>query len=158
MNISFTGHRTIDAEYAQSHLDRIITHYAYACEVTFFSGMANGFDLMAAERVLAIREACCNVRLCCVVPFALQSKRYSEADRERYDRVLARADEVIHLELEYTRGVYYRRNQYLVKQADLMIAYYNGAGKGGTAHTTRLAKHKKIEVLNIYPTPQMSLF
>lgn len=43
-----------------------------------------------------------------------------------------------------------RRNRALVDGAGLVIAYYNGEGKGGTAYTVRYAKKNRVAVLNLF--------
>ena len=48
-----------------------------AC-VTFYSGMAMGFDIIAAESVLLLKRAGRNVRLVCVLPFEGQGDGFSE--------------------------------------------------------------------------------
>ncbi len=157
MKISFTGHRNIDTPHAISQLDDLLANYS-SRDVTFLSGMAEGFDLLAAERVLALQEGGASLRLCCVTPYAKQIYTLHGADRERYKRVISLADEVLTLESEYSHGVYYRRNAYLVEQADLMIAYFDGVYKGGTADTIRRARRAGREVINLYPSSQLSLF
>ncbi len=158
MKISFTGHRNIEDEGLTAELDRTILEYVQGDDVTFLSGMAQGFDLLAAERVLAARQLHDDVRLCCVVPYSAQARSFSESDRRRYALVLEQADEVIELESHYSHGVYYRRNKYLIEHSEIVIAYYDGLGKGGTAYTIRCAKQKRREIRNLYPTMQYSLF
>lgn len=157
MKISFTGHRNIDVTHTILQLDGLLADYS-SCDVTFLSGMAEGFDLLAAERVLAARASGKSFRLGCIVPYMGQINTLHGVDRERYQRVLSLADEVLTMEEIYSHGVYYRRNTYLVSEADLLIAYFDGIYKGGTADTIRRARRVGREVINLYPTSQLSLF
>ena len=80
---------------------------------TFLSGMCEGFDLIAAEEVLNLKKEYPHIRLKCVVPFKGQAERYTQADKRRYDTILAQADEVVTLQDGYTEGCFLRRNDYL---------------------------------------------
>lgn len=160
MNISFTGHREFDRVRHGVALRECVEGFvARSCETTiFWSGMAVGFDLAAAEVVLELRGAGCDVRLCCVVPYIGQDQFFSAEDRERYEAVLGSADRVVTLAEGYSREVFYRRNDYLVEQADSIIAYFDGVKSGGTAYTVRRARRAGVAVENIYPCRQLSLF
>ena len=64
---------------------------------TFYTGMAMGFDIIAAECVLAAAKAMPNyaVRLICAVPFLDQSKKFPSSWQERYDAIMAQADQTV---------------------------------------------------------------
>lgn len=49
----------------------------------------------------------------------------------------------------YSRGCYYRRNDYLVDHAVRVVAWYIRRNSG-TGYTVRRARHQGIEVLNLY--------
>lgn len=159
MNISFTGHREFDRERFEGALYRRILELASSTPITFWSGMAVGFDLSAAEAVLKARDWGADVRLNCVVPYVGQSLFFNDADTERYESIIRRANRVITLAEEYHRDVFFRRNDYLIEQADMLIAYFNGNfSSGGTAYTIRKARHARIPIENLYPQQQLSLF
>ena len=130
---------------------------------TFLSGMAVGFDLAAAEAVLELRERVPGVRLVAAVPFRGQEMRFSPADRERFRRVLAEADSVEVLAPAYHRGCYAVRNDFLVDNARVLVAWYDGS-PGGTRYTVRRALGRGLEVVNLCPAapvppaPEPTLF
>ena len=72
--VSFTGHRTYGGEADALLRDTVRQLYARGMR-TFLSGMALGFDLAAAEAVLACRSECAELRLVAVIPFAGQELR-----------------------------------------------------------------------------------
>ena len=111
--------------------------------------MACGFDLAAAEAVLALRGECAGMELVAVVPFAGQPESFSDADKRRYADVLTAADRAVVLADSYSRGCYYRRNDYLVDHAVRVVAWYIRRNSG-TGYTVRRARHQGIEVLNLY--------
>ncbi len=158
MIISFTGHRDYDQERFAQPLRDSIRGLVEQGATVFWSGMAVGFDLAAAEAVLELRDAGAAVELNCAIPYSGQSQSFSAEDCARYDRVLSRADRVVTLAESYSVEVYTRRNDFLVERADRMVADYDGEGKSGTAYTSRKARRKGIMVENIYPQQQLSLF
>ena len=75
--------------------------------------------------------------------------RFSDADKRRYADVLTAADRTVVLADSYSRGCYYRRNDYLVDHAVRVVAWYIRRNSG-TGYTVRRARHQGIEVLNLY--------
>ena len=51
----------------------------------------------------------------------------------------------------YTRSAMFRRNHYLVDNADLLLAAYDGQ-PGGTAMTCELARRYAVPVMKLHPT------
>lgn len=145
--VGFTGHRTYVGQ-ADGALDAQLGVLYGRGARTFLSGMAVGFDLAAAEAVLRLRACRAEVRLVCVVPFEGQQARFSAADRERYARILAAADERVTVCPHYAPGCYARRNDYLVEQAGVLVAWYDGS-PGGTRYTVRRALRRGRKVVNL---------
>ena len=110
---AFTGHRRYDGECDDALRAVVRELYGWGFRV-FWSGMALGFDLAAAEAVLALRGELPGLRLCCAVPFPGQADRFPEADRLRYMRILDRADEVATLAPRYEPRCYLRRDEFMV--------------------------------------------
>ncbi|HJC20043.1 MAG TPA: DUF1273 domain-containing protein [Candidatus Alistipes stercoripullorum] len=149
-SVAFTGHRTYDGTAAESLSAAVERLYGRGFR-TFLSGMAVGFDLAAAEAVLTLRAAHPDVRLVAVVPFRGQEERFSPADRVRFRRAVAAADEVEVLAGGYRRGCYAVRNDFLVDRAALVVAWYDGS-PGGTRYTLRRALARGREVWNLHPS------
>ena len=160
--VAFTGHRTYDGRADEALRQRIVACHARGVR-TFLSGMAVGFDLAAAEAVLACRDELPGLRLVAVVPFEGQQARFSALDRARFDRVLAAADETIVLSPVYHRGGYTVRNDFLVAHAAHLIAWFDGS-PGGTHYTVRRAARFGRRIDNLcpagpaFPGPQPTLF
>ena len=148
-NVAFTGHRTYCGE-ASDALRRTIGELYERGFRTFLSGMAVGFDLAAAEAVLLLREQKPEVRLVAAVPFPGQERHFSASDRERFQRVLAAANETVILSPTYHRGVYAVRNDFLVDNARIVVAWYDGM-PGGTHYTVRRALRRGLEVIDLHP-------
>ena len=116
----------------------------------FLSGGALGFDQMAAEIVLSLREKYPWVRLIMVIPFDGQADKWSREQRGRWLEIIEASDRVIHISHAYDKGVFFRRNHYLVENANLLLAAYDGQ-PGGTAGTVAYAKRHGVRVVRIAP-------
>ena len=119
--------------------------------VTFLSGCARGFDTMAAEAVLELREAYPWVRLVMASPWDGQANRWSDADKLRRARLFEQADEVVHVSHVYSREVYFRRNAWMIGHCDLLLAAFDGQ-PGGTAMTVEYARAHGVKVARLRPT------
>ena len=148
-SVAFTGHRTYRGAAADALRRTVGELYARGFR-TCLSGMAGGVDLAAAEAVLELRERMPGVRLVAAVPFRGQEMRFSPADRERFRRVLAEADSVEVLAPAYHRGCYAVRNDFLVDNARVLVAWYDGS-PGGTRHTVSRALRRGLEFVNLHP-------
>lgn len=156
--VAFTGHRHYRGQ-ADEALRNLLVRLSAQGYTTFLSGMALGFDMAAAEQVVALRDAGALMRLVAVVPFAGQGEHYPPSERARYESLLARADEVIILDEAFHRWSYSRRNDFLVEHASHLVAWYTGE-KGGTQYTFLKALRGGLEVDNLgtFETLNLTLF
>ena len=56
------------------------------------------------------------------------------------------SDHVETMAQTYDRGCMFRRNRYLVDNADMVLAAYDGSGTGGTAMTVEYARKRGVKV------------
>lgn len=130
--------------------------------------------MLAAEVVLSLKETLPQIQLVAVVPYRGQSERWTPYEQRRYERLLAVADEVRVLSERYFNGCLLRRNDYMIRRADHIIAYFaygedglrrmqleqaplhsactvfDGKQKGGTFYTVRNATALGLTVTNLY--------
>ena len=137
--VAFTGHRKerilqvsgsnpcILGQIQLAVIEQVETLYKQGCR-TFYNGMAEGFDLLAASAVTVCKWKYNDIRLIAVVPFRNQSARYEPLDKIQYQILLNEADEVIILSESYYRGCFHRRNDYLTEHASVVIAYWDAQG------------------------------
>lgn len=120
----------------------------------FYSGMAMGFDIIAAETILLFKELYKDIviRLVAVIPFENQADSYSEEWYGRYQNILEKCDEKIVLSDKYFKGSYQKRNEYMVDNCDYVLTYFDGQS-GGTKNTINYALKKGRFVLNINDKP-----
>ena len=136
-NCVFTGHRDLGADFSKHTLKKTIERLIKEGVENFYNGMAIGFDLIAAECVLALRKKHPQVKLIACVPCYGQEKYFSEADKKRYVKILKKADKTVVLSDHYYQGCMQNRDKYMVDRADVMIAYCKKT-TGGAAYTVKL--------------------
>ncbi|MBQ4546490.1 MAG: DUF1273 family protein [Oscillospiraceae bacterium] len=115
----------------------------------FMNGMAEGFDLFAAEIVLGLRDELPGIALVAVLPYSGACLGHSASIRERMEKVLKNAEAVFSLSENYEKGCEHSRNSYMVENSTRIIGFYNGLS-GGTAHCWNCALRKGIETVNLY--------
>ena len=150
MKVAFTGHRNYP-EVEREALRKVIESFVSEGYTTFLCGMAEGFDIAAAEVVLSLKADYPQLRLHSVIPFEGHELTMPDAEwAERYRRVVAAADEVVTISQSYNVKIYHQRNDYLVDNADAIICYYSGNARSGTGYTVRRAIKKCLRVVNLY--------
>ena len=117
----------------------------------FFSGMALGVDLWAAQIVLDFREKNLLLKLCCVLPCEGQEKKWSARTQEQYRSILKQANKTVWVSRNYTADCMLNRNRYMVDHSSILLAVYNGAYRSGTGMTVRYAENKYRRIILIDP-------
>ncbi len=131
---AFTGHRDLPDDFDVSKLYNTVESLILKGVCVFYNGMAMGFDLLAAECVLAMKEKYPHIKLFACIPCYNQEKYFSESDKERYLTILKKADEQTVLSNHYFRGCMQVRDRYMADNADVLIAFCRKQ-TGGTAFT-----------------------
>ena len=111
----------------------------------FISGGAMGMDTFAAETVLELKEQYPWILLEMVSPFDGQADKWTPEYKQRHDRLFRDADIVTVIDHEYKPSSMFRRNRYLVDNADLLLAAFDGQ-EGGTKMTVDYAEENGIQV------------
>ena len=147
----FTGHRVIPSGEKETirHLLETAIEKAIQDGYRFFgAGGALGFDTLAAQTVLTLKQQYPHIRLILVLPCINQANGWKQADIDEYERIKSLADKVVYTSTEYTYGCMHKRNRHLVDNSSLCICYLTKVS-GGTAYTVRYAESKKISVFNL---------
>ncbi len=147
----FTGHRELDATELPG-LRRALESTLEAAWAQgyrdFYNGGALGFDLLAAEAVLACKRRHREISLEMVVPHARQTAGWPEAERCRHERLCYQADETQVLSPLYYSGCYHVRNRYMVDHSGLCLCYFTHM-RGGTAYTVAYAVRQGLRLVNL---------
>ena len=164
----FTGYRPAkfpfslsgeDPEYKKFEnalVEELLSLIGSGCK-TFYSGMAMGFDIIAAEVVLMLKRAYgfSDIKLICVLPFSEQGESFTSFWKKRFYAVLEECDPKIILSEDYFSGCYKKRNIYMVNNSDCVLTWFDGK-QGGTRNTLDYAVSQKRYVINICNQPAES--
>lgn len=147
----FSGHRDIpveDIENIKKELRIEIANLINKGVIFYGTGGSRGFDLIAAEIVLELKQKFPNIRLIVVIPCLKQTKYWNDCDREKYKKVVKMADKVKILTNNYYKGCMLVRNRHLVDNSSYIICYKR-KNTGGTAYTVNYAEKKHLSIIYI---------
>lgn len=116
---------------------------------TFLTGMAEGFNMIAAEIILEIKKDIPHVKLIAVIPCNGQEIRWTKSQQKRYREILKQCDEKIVLSENYNSTCMNNRNLYMVQNSSICIACWSGK-PSGTKNTIIYAKENgcKVKIIN----------
>ena len=142
---AFTGHREINEKLDLEYLRLVMQAFIDEGYDTFLSGMAMGFDLIAAEMMLNLKQINPHIKIIACVPCPDQKRYYPEDEKKKYEKVIAECDEVITLTDHYYSGCMQARDRFMVDNCSLLVAYER-KNKGGTHYTVGYAKEKDKKI------------
>lgn len=157
ITVSFTGHRTYQGE-VNEHLRDVVRELYDRGFRRFLIGMAWGFDLAAGKAVIELKARHGDVELIAVLPYADFGKLFHDVELALYDEVLAAADEVVVVSEMGGNLSFIRRNNFLVDNASIVVAWWRHGVKGGTTYTVKRAIKHGCELLNLCPPQELELF
>ena len=147
----FTGHRELPEEQLpqlRNALFKVIVRLASQGVTRFACGGALGFDTLAAQMVLVVKEAFPQIELLLVLPCKTQDKYWPKEDQEIYREILARADRVVFVSETYIQGCMQKRNRLLVEGSSVCVCYCTKK-QGGTVYTLNYAQQKGLKVIHL---------
>ena len=140
MIITFCGHNDVpDTNSVREWLCNVLDQFMHEENLIFYLGGYGGFDRLAASVVRAKQEAKPTAQAVLVIPYL--NRQY---DVQGYDYTLFPP-----LESIPPRYAIRKRNEWMVAQADVVIAYVTH-GWGGAAKTLKYARSKSKRVI-LYP-------
>ena len=159
---AFTGHRPEKMPWSKDENGPLGIEFKFRLRETleyligrgytdFLSGGSRGFDMMAAEIILSLRETYPWIRLTLVCPWNGQADKWEEKDRVRWQAILEASDKVVYISGHYEKSAYFRRNAYMLENAQMLLACYNGDQRSGTGQTIRYAHRKGIKFSILRP-------
>lgn len=110
------------------------------------TGMALGFDMLVAE--VCIEN---NIPFVAAIPCRGQTRLWPKNEVERYRKLIEKSyKHTIVSPGEFQTWKLFERNKWIVNRADIVIAYWDGAPKGGTHHCYKYAQEKNKLKENIF--------
>ena len=153
IRISITGHRDISkrtVEAAKWWVSRIGQKYPQS---TIITGGALGTDMLVAT--LAIK-AKLNSKVYLPFEFATHTARWNAASKANLRWVLERSEVRVVGSSEYSTKLYFRRNERMVDDADLVIAFWDGREEGGTFGCMKYAEHCGKRVFDAFDREEIA--
>lgn len=163
--VCFSGHRpdrlpgygdpkTPEAQRLITTLREHIADSIHRGKLYFIHGAMAGFDLLAAEQVISLKNQFPNIQLISVAPYSVhffsREKCWTPEWIHRAREVFQQHDFGISLSEHYRPGIYYERNRVLVDHSSELICYHDG-GKGGTENTVQYARSRMHNIHNLCP-------
>ncbi len=160
--IAFTGNRSLTSlsGLRGSQLEKAICNKLYELLerehlengiINFLSGVAIGYDTLAAMVVLELKKSYPSISLIAAIPFEGQDAKFSPEQRRTYRELLSKADDSIVIsDGGFSNDAYHERNDFLIANSSKMYGYHNGKPRSGTGSTMRKAGERGVEVINLY--------
>ena len=131
-----TGHRKLPADFDKEQVSNVLEQLLQEGVITFYNGLAVGFDLLCAEILVKLKTKYPGMRLIGCVPFYGQEKTFPAEDKKRYVSILQQCDEVVVLSEHYYKACCLVRDKYMTDRADVLVAYCVKK-TGGAAYTVK---------------------
>lgn len=142
---ALTGHRLLPPRFETNRLyDCLEKLIGDNCNY-FLCGMAQGFDLLALECLVSLRQKHKLILEACI-PYEGHENNLSLCERRKYAELLSWCDRKTVLFEQYRKGCFLARDRYMVDCCDVVLAYCIKE-TGGTAYTVNYAKKKNIPVI-----------
>lgn len=138
-------------EELKRHLDFLIREKIRNGITHFIAGMTFGTVYYAIEIVLYLRDEYPNITLDLILPHAYQSRKFSNNQLSKYDKVLNQCDNILVLQDTVNPYCIQKLNQYLVEHSDIAIAIWDGTNKG-ISKIVKYALSKKLPITVIHPS------
>ena len=147
----FTGHRFLpenEKEKISLALESTVLSLIHSGYRYFGAGGALGFDTLAAQTVLRLRQSYPDIRLILVLPCVSQADKWPPADAAVYQEIMGQANKIVYTSHEYTAGCMFKRNRHLVDHSSVCICYLEKS-TGGTAYTVDYARKCGLKIINL---------
>ena len=147
----FTGHRMIpkeDIPLIKERLRETVIELINDGIVYYGAGGAWGFDTLAAQTILDMKEEYPQIKLILVLPCKNQTARWKQKDIDMYEYIKSKCDKYVYTSEEYYDGCMLKRNRHLVDNSSFCICYLTH-NRGGTYYTYNYANEKGLTVINI---------
>lgn len=147
----FTGHRFLpenEKEKISLALESTVLSLIHSGYRYFGAGGALGFDTLAAQTVLRLRQSYPDIGLILVLPCVSQADKWPPADIAVYQEIMGQANKIVYTSHKYTAGCMFKRNRHLVDHSSVCICYLEKS-TGGTAYTVDYARKCGLKIINL---------
>lgn len=142
---ALTGHRELPPSFDKNAVyDRLEELILEGCDL-FLCGMAEGFDLLALECLISLRQKY-RITIEACIPFPEHNQFLNQEKKALYHALLQQCDRQTIVSRLYFNGCFLLRDRYMVDHCDLLFAYCTKQ-TGGAAYTVKYAVSKNIPVV-----------
>lgn len=145
--VAITGHRVLYPDFNIDKLKENLNQLIEDNYDTFLIGMALGFDTVCFQILEQIRKEK-DIKIVACVPCLSQSYKFNKEQKKEYERLLSIADKKVIISEEYTRSCMQKRNQFMVDNASIVLAYIK-RDFGGTKNTVKYAEKLNIKIIKL---------
>ena len=142
MIVAGTGHRELrDRDWIAAQTEKALIDMGASL---VYTGMASGFDLLLAKTAWGL-----GIPFIAARPWRGHTPRV--ADRYDYNRALQLAQDVVDVlpNMEYPGAwAYQKRNEYMVDNADAVLAVLESGKRGGTYNCVKYATGKTVRIID----------
>ena len=142
-----TGHRILQKDFNKNALKELFKKMVEKEFNIFLVGMAIGFDTACFQVLEEIRKDK-DIKIIACVPCKNQDVRFNLEQQAEYKRMLSVADSVVILSEEYTSKCMQQRNEFMVDNASVLVAYKKRE-RGGTANTVKYAIKTGVLIIEV---------
>ncbi len=146
-SVCITGHRIVKKDLTKESVEKYLKDLIEHNFNTFYVGMALGFDMLCFKILEKIRLEK-DIKIVACIPCLSQPDKFSDLQKEEYFRMIESADEKVVLSQKYTPTCMQKRNEYMVDNSSVVLAYLR-RNLSGTANTVNYAKKNNIPVIII---------
>ena len=147
-SVAFTGHRKVEYNFDYKKLELFLQDLITKGYQNFFIGMALGFDTICFRTLENLKKSYPHIKLIACIPCKEQDKMFNFEQKQRYKNMLDNADYRVLISEKYTSYCMQERNEFMVDNSSLVIAYLQ-RNYGGTANTVNYANKTGKRVVNI---------
>ena len=148
MVVSFVGHSIVHSHDELKNLVKEQMRKSVSKEksVTCLLGGRGEFDMICAAACRELKQEICGIKLVYVSPYLTLAEQARIKEMQQSDLY----DESIYPSIEQTppRFAISKRNEWMMKQADFVIAYVNH-DYGGAYKAFKVAKHNRKNVITL---------
>lgn len=147
----FSGHSKLPQDHSlKKRLRSAVIELIDKGVIFYGAGGAMGFDMLAEEIVLELREEYPQIKLILVLPCCpdQQTLKWNDEQHKRYNNILKQADKIRILSPNYTCTCMLERNRHMADNSAYLVCYLR-KDYGGTYYTVKYAKIKGLNIIRL---------
>lgn len=147
----FSGHRVLPQEQREALrplLERTVRVLIGQGYTRFWTGGAMGFDMMAAQTIVRLKQEFPQLSLSLALPCERHWRRWPQQEKMALCALLEQVEDVVYVSRSYSKLCMLLRNRYLVEQSSACVCFCVRK-KSGTGYTMRYAEQCGLSVLNL---------